>query len=109
MVLEVVFVEHVVHEARRVLHSGGVRLGIRTVEGQIEREVGEILLDLVELVEIGTSFSARAPYQNDTGRSVFSVLNRCIRWLRIGAMPAPPPMKISSCVEGRLSGRKNSP
>ncbi len=109
MVLQIVLIEDIVHEARRIGNPGGIGLGIGTVERQVELEVRELLLDLVELVQVGASFMARAPYQNETGRFVFSVLNRCMMWLRIGAIPAPPPMKISSCVSGRLSGRKNSP
>ena len=53
MVLQVVLIQHIVHEARRVRHPGGVRLGIGAVQRQVEFEVGKILLDLVELVEVG--------------------------------------------------------
>ena len=35
MVLQVILIQHVVHESGRIFHSGGIRLGIRTVERQM--------------------------------------------------------------------------
>ena len=52
MVLEVGLVHHVVDEAGGVLHAGGVGGRVRTVEGQGEVEVRELLLDLGEVLQI---------------------------------------------------------
>ena len=58
MVLEVVFVQYVVHESCGVFLPGGIGFGIRTVEGQIEREVRELLFDFVELVDVRSLFQS---------------------------------------------------
>ena len=42
------------HEARGVFHARGIRLGIGTVERQVELEIGELLFDGMELVHIGS-------------------------------------------------------
>ena len=52
MVLEVGLVEDVVNEADLVVHSCCIGLGILTVEGQMELEVGELALYLVEVLEV---------------------------------------------------------
>ena len=52
MGLEVCLVEDVVHESYLVVHSCRIGLGILTVEGQMELEVGEVALYLVEVLEV---------------------------------------------------------
>src|SRR5690242_12436625 len=51
----------------------------------------------------------RAPYQNETLRSVLTRLNRSKMCERIGAMPAPPPMKIISFLVSRAKNSPNGP
>ena len=46
VVLEIGLVHHIVNETCRVLDSSGVSCRIRTVKGQMEVEVRELLLDL---------------------------------------------------------------
>ena len=52
VVLEVGVVHHLMDETRGVGDTGGVGGGVGTVEGQVEVEVREILLQLVEVVEV---------------------------------------------------------
>lgn len=52
MVLEVGVVHHVVDEARGVWYAGFVGCGVGTVESKMEVEVGEVLLQLMEVVEV---------------------------------------------------------
>ena len=52
VVLQIVFVQHVVHEANLVVHARRVGCGIGTIERQMELEVGELLLDGVEIFQI---------------------------------------------------------
>ena len=52
MVLEVGVVHHVVDEAGCVGYAGFVGCGVGTVESQMEVEVGEVLLELMEVVEV---------------------------------------------------------
>ena len=46
MVLQISFVNHVVYETCRILHTGCVCSRVRTVERQVEFEVREIFLNL---------------------------------------------------------------
>ena len=52
MVLEVVLVEDGVYESGLVGNTCSIGCGIGTVQSQVEREVGELLLYLVEILEI---------------------------------------------------------
>jgi len=49
------------------------------------------LRKFAEIVIVKNSCLERAPYQKLTLRAVFSVSNKCDRFARSGAMPAPPP------------------
>ena len=59
--LEVCLVEDVVHESHLVCNSCSIGLGILTVEGQMELEVGEVALYLVEVLEVEGLFQAAGP------------------------------------------------
>ena len=52
MVLQIGLVHHVVNEACHVLHAGCISCRIRTVEGEMEVEVRELLLDLGIVLEV---------------------------------------------------------
>ena len=52
MVFQVGVVHHLMHEACGVFHACGIGCGIGTVESQVEMEVGEILLQTEEVLEI---------------------------------------------------------
>ena len=52
MVLEVGVVHHVVDEAGGVGYASFVGCWVGTVEGQMEVEVGEVLFELMEVVEV---------------------------------------------------------
>ncbi len=52
MVLEVGLVHHVVYETGGVLHACSIGCGVGTVQGQVEVEVRELLLDLCEVLQV---------------------------------------------------------
>ena len=52
VVLEVGVVHDLVDEAGGIGHAGGIGSGVGPVEGEVEVEVGEVLLQLVEVVEV---------------------------------------------------------
>ena len=96
VVLEIGLVHHIVNETCRVLDSSGVSCRIRTVKGQMEVEVRELLLDLGVVLKVECLDKAARSIEECTSRFVLRVLNRCMIWLLKGAIPAPPPTKIYS-------------
>ena len=52
MILQIGVVDHLMHKARSVAYARCVGCRIRTVERQMEMEIGKILLKLQEIVEI---------------------------------------------------------
>ena len=52
VLLEICLIENIVYEACNIRYTSLVCHGIGTVEGEVELEVGELLLNLVVVIEV---------------------------------------------------------